>query len=210
MDATLTVSLPKSLTATTGIDALTHAVEAYIGKSNTKKTKQQAEKAVALIFNNLKKAYDTPDDITARHNMQVAAYLAGQAFTRAYVGYVHALAHALGGFYGVPHGLANSILLSPVLYAFGEPAYKKLAKLADVIGVCKEGTTEEKALAFIGEIQTLCAELDIPTTIPSKYEITQDSLPKMAEHALAESNPLYPVPRIMDKEDFVALYQEVI
>ena len=106
LDPKLLVSLPGKVTSTTGMDALTHAVEAYIGGSNTKATRKEAKEAVLLIKNNLLKSYQNPTDLEARNNMQIASYKAGLAFTRAYVGYVHAIAHTLGGMYGVPHGLS--------------------------------------------------------------------------------------------------------
>ncbi len=121
----LTVGLPKSLTATTGLDALTHAVEAYIGRSTTKKTRKQAIEAIKLIFENLPAAYEKPGNIKARRAMLQAAYLAGSAFTVSYVGYVHAIAHSLGGRYHTPHGLANSVILPYVLEGYGPHVYKK-------------------------------------------------------------------------------------
>ena len=161
LDATLTTGLPQKITSTTGVDALTHAVEAYIGSANTKETKQMAIDAVKLIFDNLKKAYDNGKDIEARANMQKAAFYAGVAFTRAYVGNVHAIAHTLGGFYGVPHGLANAIILPIMLDEYGETAYKKLAELADVVGI-KGADDAEKAKAFIQAIKDLNESMAIP------------------------------------------------
>ncbi|MFR5875844.1 MAG: iron-containing alcohol dehydrogenase, partial [Eubacterium sp.] len=108
LDPELTVGLPPHITSTTGMDAMTHAVEAYIGKSNTKQTREQAEKATKLIHENIEKAYNNGKDYEARANMLKGSYWAGCAFTRAYVGYVHAIAHNLGGLYGTPHGLANA------------------------------------------------------------------------------------------------------
>ena len=119
LDPTLTYDLPKHVTSTTGMDTLTHAVEAYIGSANSKRTKENALAAVKLVFENLLTAYEDGHNEEARQNMPVASYLAGLAFTRAYVGTVHALAHAIGGFYGVPHGLANSVLLPVELRAYG-------------------------------------------------------------------------------------------
>lgn len=132
LDPLLTVGLPPHITSTTGIDALTHAVEAYIGRSNTKETTQWSIDAVKLIFDNLYESYSNGTNLTARTNMQEAAYLAGMAFTRAYVGYVHAIAHTLGGFYSVPHGLANAIILPYVLEYYGDSVHKPLAELADL------------------------------------------------------------------------------
>src|SRR5690606_26117843 len=127
-----------------------HAVEAFIGRSNTKKTKQWSIDAIKLIFENLYEAYTNGNDITARKNMQKAAYLAGMAFTRAYVGYVHAIAHTLGGFYNTPHGLANAIILPYVLEYYGRTVHTPLAKLADLVGVSKPtDTNEQKTKKFI-------------------------------------------------------------
>lgn len=204
LDPKLTVALPPSTTATTGMDALTHAVEAYIGRSNTKKTKESAEKAVKLIFDNLLKAYEHGDDIEARRNMQRASYYAGVAFTRAYVGYVHALAHALGGFYGTPHGLANSVLLPVVLEFYGESAHKPLARLAEITGICTDKDDDAaKATKFIDKIKEMNALMDIPSNIDG---IKPEDVPEMAKRAAAEGNPLYPVPRLLGEDELAKIY----
>ena len=129
------VGLPPHITSTTGMDALTHAVEAYIGKSNTKDTIREAEEATKLIFDNIEEAYNNGKNLEARGNMLKGSYLAGRAFTHAYVGYVHAIAHNLGGLYGTPHGLANAVILPYVLDYYADAAYPQLAKLADIVGV---------------------------------------------------------------------------
>ena len=204
LDPKLTAALPPSTTATTGMDALTHAVEAYIGRSNTKKTKERAEKAVKLIFDNLLKAYEHGDDIEARRNMQRASYYAGVAFTRAYVGYVHALAHALGGFYGTPHGLANSVLLPVVLEYYGESAHKPLARLAEITGICTDKDDDAaKATKFIDKIKEMNALMDIPSNIDG---IKPEDVPEMAKRAAAEGNPLYPVPRLLGEDELAKIY----
>ena len=204
LDPKLTAALPPSTTATTGMDALTHAVEAYIGRSNTKKTKESAEKAVKLIFDNLLKAYEHGDDIEARRNMQSASYYAGVAFTRAYVGYVHALAHALGGFYGTPHGLANSVLLPVVLEFYGESAHKPLARLAEITGICTDKDDDAaKATKFIDRIKEMNALMDIPSNIDG---IKPEDVPEMAKRAAAEGNPLYPVPRLLGEDELAKIY----
>lgn len=204
LDPKLTAALPPSTTATTGMDALTHAVEAYIGRSNTKKTKESAEKAVKLIFDNLLKAYEHGDDIEARRNMQRASYYAGVAFTRAYVGYVHALAHALGGFYGTPHGLANSVLLPVVLEFYGESAHKPLARLAEITGICTDKDDDAaKATKFIDRIKEMNALMDIPSNIDG---IKPEDVPEMAKRAAAEGNPLYPVPRLLGEDELAKIY----
>ncbi len=130
LDPKVTLSLPPFITATTGMDALTHAVEAYIGNSTTPGTRKNALDAVKLIFENLDTAYTDGSNKEARRNMLRASYFAGCAFTKSYVGYVHAVAHSLGGQYNVPHGLANAVLLPYVLEAYGKTIHKKLAALA--------------------------------------------------------------------------------
>jgi alcohol dehydrogenase len=199
LDPELTVGLPPQITSTTGMDALTHAVEAYIGRSNTKNTQEKAEKAVKLIFDNIEKAYTNGKDLEARANMLLASYYGGIAFTRAYVGYVHAIAHNLGGMYGIAHGLANAVILPYVLEYFGESAYKKLALLADIAGVCDSGLSEaEKAKAFIEAIKGLNRRMNIQEKIP---QIREKDIPLLVKRALHEGNPLYPVPKIMDEKD---------
>ncbi len=199
LDPKLTTGLPQKITSTTGLDALTHAVEAYIGGSNTKDTRKNAEDAVKLIFENLETAYNDGKNIEARNNMLLGSFYAGVAFTRAYVGYVHCIAHQLGGLYGVPHGLANAVILPYVLEYYGKKAYKPLAKLADIAGIGKDlKTNEEKAKAFIAEIKAMEKRMEIPT----KFEqIKEEDIPTIVERALKEGNPLYPVPKIMSPED---------
>ncbi len=207
LDPELTVGLPPHITSTTGMDALTHAVEAYIGKSNVKSTEEYAEKATKMIFENIEKAYTNGKDIEAREQMLKASFYAGQAFTRAYVGYVHAIAHNLGGQYGVPHGLANAIILPYVLEYFGETAHKRLAKLAVIAGVKTDGTDKEKAEAFIEAIKTLNKNMNIP----DGFDMVQEKdIPIIVERALKEGNPLYPVPKIMDKADCEAVIRRMM
>lgn len=209
MDPSLTVGLPKHITSTTGMDALTHAVEAYIGSENTRNTKKYAIEATQLIFKYLKRAYDQGDDIEARNNMQRASLLAGMAFTRAYVGYVHAIAHSLGGFYGVPHGLANAVILPHVIEAYGEKAHKKLARLAEAVGITGNSDSE-KATAFIAAIREMNEYMAIPTKIEGKWTIKEEDVPIMIEHALAEANPLYPVPVIWGYDEMYAMYHKIM
>ena len=207
LDPELTVGLPPHITSTTGMDALTHAVEAYIGKSNVKSTEAYAEKATKMIFENIEKAYTNGKDIEARDQMLKASFYAGQAFTRAYVGYVHAIAHNLGGQYGVPHGLANAIILPYVLEYYGETAHKRLAKLAEIAGVKTTGSDKEKAEAFIEAIKTLNKNMNIP----DGFDMVQEKdIPVIVERALKEGNPLYPVPKIMDKADCEAVIRRMM
>ena len=206
LDPELTVGLPPHITSTTGMDALTHAVEAYIGRSNTKETAARAVQAVKLIFENLYNAYEDGKNIEARENMLLASHYAGIAFTRAYVGYVHAIGHNLGGMYGVPHGLAMSVILPYVLDYYGEAAYDRLADLADAVGI-SGADNAEKAKKFIAAVRELNAKMNIPSSID---KIKEEDIPLIAERALAEGNPLYPVPKIMDKADCEALIKSLM
>ena len=204
LDPLLTVKLPPAITAATGIDALTHAVEAYIGNSNTKDTWKDSREVVQLVFSNLFEAYSNGDNLQARTNMQWASYLAGKAFTRAYVGNVHAIAHTLGGFYNVPHGLANAIILPHVLEYYGKNVYESLSELADLIGITSRSDTKKmKAEKFIEEIRKLNRSMNIPEQVDG---IVAEDIPLMVKRASAEANPLYPVPQILSKKEFTALY----
>ena len=207
LDPEVTTGLPAPLTATTGMDALTHAVEAYIGRSRTRGTKRAAEEAVRLIFDNLERAYANGEDIEARANMLRASYLAGTAFTKSYVGYVHAVAHTLGGRYGVAHGHANAVLLPTVLRAYGKSADKPLAELAFATGLAKPGESREVAAeSVISRIEDMNARMNIPTSIP---EIVDEDIPKLARTAASEANPLYPVPTLWSASELEAIYRLV-
>lgn len=207
LDPELTIGLPPHITSTTGMDALTHAVEAYIGRSNVKSTEMYAEKATRMIFENIETVYADGKNIEARDKMLKASYYAGMAFTRAYVGYVHAIAHNLGGFYGVPHGLANAVILPYVLEYYGDTAHNRLAKLAVVSGVKTDGTDAEKANAFIEAIKQLNRNMNIPDGFDF---IKDEDIPTIVERALKEGNPLYPVPKIMDKADCEAVIRRLM
>ncbi len=208
LDPELTVGLPPHITSTTGMDALTHAVEAYIGQSNTPETRKAAEDAVKMIFSNLETAYAEPKNLEARGNMLNASFYAGIAFTQAYVGYVHAIAHNLGGFYNVPHGLANAIILPYVLRFYGESIYDKLVALAEIAGLNTEGMSrEEKANYFIDEICAMNARMNIPASFDC---IKEEDIPTIAERAMFEANPLYPVPKLMDKEQCMQLIRSMM
>ena len=163
--------------------------------------------AVALIHDNLLKAYENGSDEQARRNMLAASYEAGIAFTQSYVGYVHAIAHSLGGQYGTPHGLANAVILPHVLRAYGDAAAPRLAELARAAGVCAQ--TEPDALAaeaFIAWVECMNKALGIPCHLRC---IREEDIPLMAAHADAEANPLYPVPALWDKDQLERMYHVV-
>lgn len=204
LDPKVTLSLPPFITATTGMDALTHSVEAYIGNSTTIDTRRDALKAVKLIFENIDIAYEHGDNIQARRNMLHASFYAGCAFTKSYVGYVHAVAHSLGGQYNVPHGLANAILLPLVLREYGSCINKKLHRLAIAAGLADKNTPDhEAAELFIRAIEEMKERLGIVNIVK---EIQETDILKLAHYADKEANPLYPVPKLMDASELEKFY----
>ena len=204
LDATLTYSLPPHLTASTGMDALTHAVEAYIGRSTTKETRCLALDATKLVFENIYKAYSDGKNHEARENMLHAAYKAGIAFSKSYVGYIHALAHSLGGLYGTPHGLANTVIMPYVLEAYGKSVYKKLHRLGVSAGVSlKTDSYEVGAKKFIDAIKKLNQDMSIPKKLSG---IKKEDIPSLSKHAEKEANPLYPVPKLMARKELENFY----
>ena len=206
LEPSVTYGLPPQLTATTGMDALTHAIEAYIGRSTTKQTRAASIEAIQLIFRYLPVAYKNGKNRTARKEMLRASYLAGTAFTKSYVGYVHAVAHSLGGQYGIPHGLANSVLLPIVLEAYGSAAHKKLAHLARITKLSSSPDDTTAANAFIAHIRKMNASMNIPTTLAG---IRNEDIPKLARYADKEANPLYPVPILWDDKQLALMYHLV-
>lgn len=208
LDPKLALGLPKNVTSTTGLDALTHAVEAYIGRSTTKFTRKMSVDAVRLINENLETAVFTGSDVNARRNMLKAAYYAGASFTRSYVGYVHGIAHSLGGRYGIAHGLANAVILPVFLRIYGKSCEKKLAELAVLSGIAPTQTSRDKAAEmFICRIEELNNSFDIPQSFP---EIREEDIPQMAVNADKESNPLYPVPMLMDASELEDVYRKLM
>ena len=208
LDPAITLGLPPFITATTGMDALTHAIEAYIGRTTTKLTRAMSEEAARLIVEYLPKAYADGTDLEARRAMLRAAYCAGVSFTRSYVGYVHGVAHSLGGQYGVAHGLANAVILPLFLEEYGPACWEKLGGLAKAAGLAQpEDSAEHAARAFIAWIREANRATGIPETLP---ELQVRDIPAMAAHADRESNPLYPVPRLMDQGELETIYLKLM
>jgi alcohol dehydrogenase class IV len=208
LDPQITLSLPPALTVTTGMDALTHAVEAYIGNSTTYGTRKNALMAIKLIFENLFAVYENGANIRARRNMLHASYYAGCAFTKSYVGYVHAVAHSLGGAYNVPHGLANAVLLPFVLESYGVKIHKKLHRLAVEIGLSDEHDAPSVgARRFIEAIEDMKQRFSIGNTIP---ELQSADISRLARLADKEANPLYPVPVLKDAKELEEFYRFIL
>ena len=201
LDGKLTVSLPKSVTAMTGMDALTHAVEAYLNAPYHKAdTKELCESAVSKIFNYLERACQEPEDIAVRQNMLKASFEAGEAFTVACVGYVHAIGHGIGGIYHLSHGQCMATLLPLVLLDYGKAAYRPLAKLATRTGVVEDdGSGDRKiALKFIDKIRALNRSLGID---PKFKDLRPEDMDEIARRAVKEAVPLYPTPVTYSTED---------
>lgn len=207
LDASLTLGLPKNLTATTGMDALTHAVEAFIGNSTTESSRKNALEAARLIFDNLPKVVADGSNFRARSQMLRASYLAGLAFTKSYVGYVHAIAHTLGGKYGVPHGLANAIILPYVLSEYGSTIYKKIKIMAVYCNIARPYDSEQIATSkFINKIIEMNEDFGIPKVFDC---IKEEDIPNLAKLASAEANPLYPVPKLMSAKELEKMYFKI-
>lgn len=195
IDPLLMVGLPAKITAETGIDALTHAVESYIGLHGTTQTKSYSLEAIQRIFTYLPQAYQQGGNLTARAEMSLASYYAGVAFTRTSIGYVHAIAHQLGGFYHIPHGLANAVLLPHVLSFSCEKAYQQYAQIAYHLGIAKQHENEtEAAQLFIQAVKTLNNTLNIQKTFS---ELKKQDIPLLAKRAIKEAYCEYPVPKQM-------------
>lgn len=207
LKAELTMGLPKHITSTTGMDALTHAVEAYIGKSTTRQTRRCALQATKLVFENILEVYNNGSNLEARKNMLKAAYDAGLAFTKSYVGYIHAVAHTLGGEYNTPHGLANAVIMPYVLKLYGKKIHKKLWKMGMYAGLFDKSVSKaDGARIFIEKIEELNSKMNIPTSIP---EIKEEDIKELAKKAVKEANPLYPVPKLMSAEELEKIYSLV-
>lgn len=207
LDPELLLGLPPHLTAATGMDALTHAVEAYVGVIGTSQTDKWALEAVKLVFSNLENSYRNGEDIEAREAMLLASHYGGKAFTRAYIGYVHAVAHNLGGIYGIPHGLANAIVLPWILDLSKDVRAGKLAELAVNVGL-GDDTENEIVLAdlFINAIRKMNKTMEIPSHVK---EIREEDITMLAERIEKEANPAYPVPKLLWKEDFKKLLHDL-
>lgn len=208
LDPGLMTGLPPSITAPTGMDALTHAVESYVATIATPETDQLARMASASIMRNLPVAYSDGQNLEARERMAVAACMAGLAFTRVGVGYVHAIAHQLGGLYHVPHGLANAIVMPHVLEFSKQNCAHRLADLARNSGIGDKGSSDpELAGAFIERIRKMNADMQIPDHI---QELRREDFDKIIDRAFAEAHGTYAVPRYLTRADAKALLEKLL
>ena len=196
LDPELTVSMPPKLTATTGIDALSHAMEAYLAWNyNTDYSIRYAEDAIVKVFRYLERAYKDGNDMEAREQMLEASFQAGLAINVGQVGYVHAISHSIGGVYNSAHGLTIAVVMPYVLEEYGSAVWKKLAHLAEITGIKDSGTEEQKAKAFIQAIRDLNQRIGIPSKLDFMKAKDLDSI---ADRAVKEAASAYSVPVIFD------------
>lgn len=186
-DPELMLKKPKGLTAATGMDALTHAVEAYVSTAATPITDACAVKAMELIRDNLRTAVAHGDNLEAREQMAYAEFLAGMAFNNASLGYVHAMAHQLGGFYDLPHGVCNALLLPFVQEYNAQVAAPRLKDVAKALGVDVSAMTDAQgAQAAIDTIKQLAADVGIPANLAS-IGVKEEDIPVLATNALKDA-----------------------
>jgi alcohol dehydrogenase class IV len=199
LDPEIMKGMPPAITAATGMDALTHAVESYLSKASTDSTELQARTAVRLTFSCLVRAFHNGEDMEAREGMALASFYAGSAFSRTSVGYVHGIAHQLGRVCGTPHGNANAMVLPEVLAAYGECVHPRLADLARVVGLGSTGDSDARlAGLFIQAITDMRTEMQMPTR-PEGLQAAH--VPEIIDEAVKETGGLYPVPRYMSEDE---------
>jgi len=208
LDGAMMLGLPAAVTAATGMDALTHAIESFISVNATSDTDAYGMAATRLIMENLETAVKDGKNLEARQNMAMASYYAGLAFTKASVGYVHAIAHNFGAYYSTPHGLANSIVLPHILDYSKESIIDRLAQLAEVSGL-KKGKETNKQLAdkFIARVRSMLKDFEIPDRLDS---LKTDDIPNIAKSALEEAHMNYPVPKYMDQKMCESLLNKMV
>jgi alcohol dehydrogenase class IV len=199
LDPEIMKGMPPGITAATGMDALTHAVESYLSRASTESTEVQARAAVRLIFKYLVRAFKDGNDMEARDGMAMASFYAGAAFGRTSVGYVHGIAHQLGRVCGTPHGNANAMVLPEVLAAYGDCVHVRLADLALLVGLGKAGDSpSELSRLFIQAITDMRLEMDLPL---KPKDLTAQDIPDIIDEAITEAGGLYPVPRYMTEDE---------
>lgn len=208
LDASIQKGMPPHITAATGMDALTHAIESYLSGFATEETERYSLAAVRMIFKQLPEACSDGEDMQAREAMAMASTYAGLAFTKAYVGYVHAIAHQYGGRYGTPHGLANAIVLPYILEYSMDEASGRMADLAVAAGLGERGLGDaELARHLVDGVRALNAQIGIPTQLDA---LKTADIPAIAKDALKEAHYLYPVPKYMDRAQCESIVRKML
>jgi alcohol dehydrogenase class IV len=208
LDAGLMRTMPPRITAATGMDALTHAVESWLSKAATDATRDLAATATRAIFEYLPRAWRDGDDMEAREAMAMASFQAGVAFGRTSVGYAHAVAHQLGRICGTPHGEANAMTLPGVLRAYGDCVHPLLAALAKRAGLAHESDADEPAAqCLIGRIESLRDELELS---PKPDGLAADHVDELIKQALTEAGEFYPVPRYLGGDELRSVVESLL
>jgi alcohol dehydrogenase class IV len=211
LDSSLTMSAPAAITAATGMDALTHAVESYTSRKGNTLTDIYAISAIKRIFRYLPRAYEDGSDAKAREELQIAAYEAGVCINNASVTLVHGMSRPIGAIFHVPHGISNAMLIVECLSYVLDGCYERFATLAKAIGAAEESSSEEEAAkVFIKALASICRVCRIPTL--EEYGIKKEEfdavIPKMAEDAMASGSPGNTI-KVVDKEDLIKIYQRL-
>ena len=203
LDAEIMKGMPPGITAATGMDALTHAVESYLSKASSATSEEHARAAIRLIFKHLLRAFHDGGDMDARDGMAMAAFYAGAAFGKTSVGYVHGIAHQLGRVCGTPHGNANAMVLPEVLAAYGDCIHQRLADMAGFAGIGEAGDgTSVLAGKFIQAIVDMRTEMELPL---QPKDLKAGDIPGIVDEAIAEAGSLYPVPRYMSEAEITRI-----
>lgn len=208
LEPRLLLNLPPHILSTTAMDALTHAIEAYLNLDSTKKTRAYSLEAIKLINENIITAYENKDNLEAKEKLLYASFLAGKAFTRSMVGNVHAIAHAIGGQYNLPHGYLNAIVLPKVLSVYLNKSKNKLTKISKIINQYDSNLDSlDNSKNVINWILELNSLFKIPNFVK---ELKKEDILKLSKNSYKEAVPLYPCPVLFDKNDFIKIYNELL
>ncbi len=207
LDPEVTTGLPPHITSSTTMDALTHALEAYTNTYATDEVDRYALKAIKLICDNVEKAYNTPTDLEAREALLVGSFYAGMAFTRTYVGYVHAFSHNIGGKYGVPHGLGNAVILPHVMESFKDVSKERFANISDLLELAdKKASADYKADKFVSYLFELNKKLNLPEKLD---KFPKSGVEEILKAGFAECHGTYPVPRYYTEDEGRAILNKI-
>lgn len=210
LDPTMTLGLPKHITASTGIDALTHSLESYISKKANLLSDMFSLKSIGLILKSIRTAYEDGSDINARNDMLIGSLLGGMALTSAGTAGVHALAYPLGGRYGVPHGIANSMMLIPVLQYNMTSVIDKIADIADLLDFDTDGfSVKDKAETVLEYLESLIHDLNIPADL-KEYGVEFSHLDDIADAAMKVTRLLDNNPKKLSREEIKNLYAKLL
>ncbi len=206
LDPELLKTLPPHMTAAVGMDALTHAIEAYTSRNNFADTDRDAAMAIKLLFEYLPLAYEDGEDLKAREMVSQAAFLAGYAFTKSSLGYVHAISHQVSAHYDTPHGLANAVILPRVMRFNKSSCAKRYADLEVMLGGNVTADRDTLAERFTARVDQIAEQIGIPENLS---DLQEKDFPKITKEALSEAWRSYAVPKVMRRKDVEAILHSV-